>query len=142
MIIFDKHTQSIFANHCSSVSEADAEEYKLEVADVLAKNALKLSRKGSLVGVVVSTKNLKSTTIKVDRGRFFAKYNATITMTKKFMAHDENEICEIGDLVRIIPCRPMSKMKRHTVLDIIRKGDRLDIVLSKEDRKKDPNKFY
>ena len=142
MKTYDKRTQSIFAQNCSSVSEADAEEYKLEVADILAKNALKIARKGSLVGLVVSTKNLKSTTIKVDRDKYFAKYNATMTKTKKFMAHDENEICEVGDLVRIIPCRPMSKMKRHTVLDIIRKGDRLDIVLAKEDRKKDPNKFY
>lgn len=58
------------------------------------------------------------------------------------MAHDEDEVCEMGDLVRIVPCRPISKMKRHRLLDVIKKGDRLDIVLTKEDKAKDHNRFY
>lgn len=58
------------------------------------------------------------------------------------MAHDEHEVCGMGDLVRIVPCRPMSRKKRHKVLDIIRKGDRLDFVLTPEEKRRDPNKYY
>ena len=46
------------------------------------------------------------------------------------MAHDEEEKGKLGDLVRIIPCRPMSKRKKHKLKDIIRKGINLDDILS------------
>lgn len=104
--------------------------------------AVRKERRNCLVGIVVSDKNAKSISIKVDREKYFPKYDSFLKSTKKFMAHDEDEVCEMGDLVRIVPCRPMSKKKRHRVLDIIRKGDRLDIVLTKEERTRDPNRFY
>jgi small subunit ribosomal protein S17 len=120
----------------------DTKEYELEIRDVLKRAAIRKERRGCLVGIVVSDKNAKSISIKVDREKYFPKYDAILKRTKKFMAHDENEVCEMGDLVRVVPCRPMSKKKRHVVLDIIRKGNRLDIVLTKEERTRDPNKFY
>jgi small subunit ribosomal protein S17 len=109
---------------------------------VLKRAAIRKQRRGCLVGIVVSDLNAKSISIKVDREKYFPKYDAFLSRTKKFMAHDENEVCEMGDLVRVVPCRPMSKKKRHVVLDIIKKGNRLDIVLTKEERTRDPNKFY
>ena len=124
------------------VSAEDAAEYELEITDVLKRAEIRKDRRSCLVGIVVSDKNEKSVTIKVDREKYYPKYQVTLNRTKKFMAHDEDEVCEMGDLVRIVPCRPMSKMKRHTVLDVIRKADRLDIVLTKEDRLRDPNRFY
>ena len=39
------------------------------------------------------------------------------------MAHDENEVCNIGDYVRIIPCRPMSRKKRHKLFEILKKAN-------------------
>ena len=36
------------------------------------------------------------------------------------MAHDENETGNVGDIVRIVPCRPVSKKKRHALIDVIR----------------------
>ena len=45
-----------------------------------------------------------------------------MTVHKKVMAHDENESCTEGDLVRIVPCRPRSASKRHALIDVIRKA--------------------
>lgn len=118
------------------------EDYQSEISDVLRRFEIRKERRGCLVGTVVSHKNTKSITIKVDREKYFAKYDSFLHRTKKFMAHDENELCEMGDLVRVVPCRPISKMKRHKLLDIIKKGDRLDIVLTKEDKARDHNRFY
>ena len=118
------------------------EEYALEIADILRRKEVKKERNGSLVGIVVSDKNAKTISIKVDREKYFPKYDAILRRTKKFMAHDEYEICGMGDLVRIVPCRPMSRKKRHKVLDIIRKGDRLDFVLTPEEKRRDQNKYY
>jgi len=48
------------------------------------------------------------------------KYHKRIRKTKKFYAHDEEEICSEGDFVRIIPTRPLSKTKRFAVAEVIR----------------------
>ena len=83
-----------------------------------------------MVGVVVSDKNSKSVTVKVSHEKWFPKYNKAINYSKKFMAHDEEEKCEMGDLVRIVPCRPRSKSKRHEVIDIIKRAQKLDDIKS------------
>ena len=80
-----------------------------------------------MVGKVVSTKCAKSVTIAVQRRKFVSKYNAYKRYTKKVMAHDEEGLCNMGDIIRIIPCRPKSKKKRHTVIDILYKEPSLDI---------------
>ena len=126
----------------SGVSPEDTKEYELEIADILAKTAAKKERRQSLVGIVVSDLNEKTISIKVVREKYFPKYDSILKRTKKFMAHDEDEVCKIGDVVRIVPCRPISKKKRHKLLDILKVGDRLDIVLTKEEKKRDPNRFY
>jgi len=47
-------------------------------------------------------------------------YKRTYKQTKRFQAHDEENICQIGDLVRIEECRPLSKMKRWRLIEIIK----------------------
>ena len=104
-----------------------AVEYQKEIADIEKQYEERKKRRQSMIGVVVSDKCSKSVTIKVEREKYFPKYDKHVTRTRKFMAHDEEELCEMGDLIRIVPCRPMSKLKRHMVIDIIKKGQRLDL---------------
>ncbi|RYH10253.1 30S ribosomal protein S17 [archaeon] len=78
-------------------------------------------RRQALVGEVVSVKCSKSITVRVEYQKYFPKYDKHISRHNKFMAHDEQEQCKLGDVVRIVPCRPMSKRKRHALIDIIRR---------------------
>ena len=101
-------------------------EYKPEIDYVLKTAEEKKKRKQALVGIVTSTKCLKSITVQVYHETLISKYQKVVTRRRKVMAHDENKLCNEGDLVRIVPCRPMSKKKRHVIMDIIRKAQRLE----------------
>ncbi|MCS6822487.1 MAG: 30S ribosomal protein S17 [Microscillaceae bacterium] len=74
------------------------------------------------VGRVVSNKMQKSITVLVERKVKHPKYGKFITKTKKFMAHDENQECNIGDVVKIMECRPLSKLKRWRLVEILEKA--------------------
>ena len=63
-------------------------------------------------GVVVSDNMDKSIVVKVERKVKHPIYKKTINRSKKFVTHDENNECKIGDLVEIAECRPLSKRKR------------------------------
>ena len=63
-------------------------------------------------GVVVSNNMDKSIVVKVERKVKHPIYKKTIKRSKKFVTHDENNDCKIGDLVEIAECRPLSKRKR------------------------------
>jgi len=63
-------------------------------------------------GVVVSNNMDKSIVVKVERKIKHPIYKKTIKRSKKFVTHDENNECKIGDLVEIAECRPLSKRKR------------------------------
>jgi small subunit ribosomal protein S17 len=63
-------------------------------------------------GVVVSNNMDKSIVVKVERKVKHPIYKKTIKRSKKFVTHDENNECNIGDLVEIAECRPLSKRKR------------------------------
>ena len=78
--------------------------------------------KRSFVGVVTSDKMDKSivftiTTMKMDR--LYKKY---VTRTKKYMAHDEKNDAHIGDTVRIVECRPLSKNKCWRLAEIVERA--------------------
>jgi small subunit ribosomal protein S17 len=73
------------------------------------------------IGIVVSNKMQKSITIAVERKLRHAKYGKFIKMTKTFMAHDEKNECSIGDRVRIMETRPLSKNKRWRLIEVIEK---------------------
>ena len=69
-----------------------------------------------LRGIVVSDKADKTITVRVDRRVMQPLYKKYITRSKKYAAHDEDNRCKIGDVVRIRECRPLSKRKCWEVL--------------------------
>jgi small subunit ribosomal protein S17 len=74
------------------------------------------------VGVVTSTAMDKSIVVSVERKFKHAKYGKFIKNTKKFMAHDEKEDAGVGDTVRIMETRPLSKSKRWRLAEVIEKA--------------------
>jgi small subunit ribosomal protein S17 len=72
-------------------------------------------------GVVTSNKMDKSITISVERKLRHPMYGKFVKKSKKFMAHDETNQCSIGDKVRIMETRPLSKLKRWRLVEIIEK---------------------
>jgi small subunit ribosomal protein S17 len=73
-------------------------------------------------GVVVSNKADKTVVVKVERKFQHPLYSRTVKQTAKFMAHDETNSCQVGDVVRIVESRPLSKRKRWMVLEITQKA--------------------
>jgi small subunit ribosomal protein S17 len=80
------------------------------------------ANKKQIVGVVSSNKMDKSVTVSVERRLKHPMYGKYVKKTKKFMAHDEKNECNEGDLVRIIESRPLSKIKRWRLVEIIEKA--------------------
>jgi len=76
--------------------------------------------KGTLVGTVVSTKMQKTVNVAVDRYGIHPKYRKRVRYTRKFMAHDENEVASDGDLVLIVPSQRISKNKHFVLREILR----------------------
>jgi small subunit ribosomal protein S17 len=76
----------------------------------------------SRVGVVVSNKMTKTVVVKVERRVADAKYGKIVKRAEKYKAHDEDQACKIGDRVRIVETRPMSKDKRWRVAETLEKA--------------------
>lgn len=74
------------------------------------------------VGKVISNKMTKSITVAVERKVKHPKYGKFILRTTKLMAHDEKNDCAIGDVVKIMETRPLSKIKRWRLVEIIEKA--------------------
>lgn len=74
-------------------------------------------------GKVVSDRMDKTVVVAVTRLFQHPRYKKTIKKVTKFKAHDEDNRCRIGDTVKIIETRPLSKEKRWRVLEILEKGD-------------------
>ena len=70
-----------------------------------------------LTGTVVSNKMDKSVTVRVDRRGRHPIYKKFMTQSKKIAAHDAENSLEVGDVVRIRECRPISKSKRFEVIE-------------------------
>lgn len=77
----------------------------------------------SRIGVVVSNKMTKTVVVKVERRVSDPKYGKIVTRAEKYKAHDENQACQIGDRVRIVETRPLSKDKRWRVAETIEKAE-------------------
>jgi len=73
----------------------------------------KESKQTSLIGRVVSAKNDKTITVLVETHKKHPLYGKRVKYSKKYTAHDENNIAKEGDTVRIISTRPLSKTKRY-----------------------------
>ncbi len=74
------------------------------------------------IGIVVSNKMQKTIVVQIDNRYPHPIYSKTMVKTKKYLAHDELEQCNIGDQVLIRECRPLSKRKRWNLIEIISKS--------------------
>ncbi len=84
--------------------------------------------KNEKVGEVVSTKMQKTIIVQVTRRVSHPLYKRIVTQRKKFYAHDEENTARIGDVVRIVECRPMSKLKRWRLGEVIRRSALASVV--------------
>ena len=82
----------------------------------------KKQHKNEKVGEVVSTKMTKTIVVAVSRRVPHPLYKRIVTKRKKFYAHDEDSTARTGDIVRIIECRPLSKLKRWRLGEVVRKA--------------------
>ncbi|KAI8073270.1 30S ribosomal protein S17 [Gongronella butleri] len=76
----------------------------------------------NFVGMVVGNAMQKTVKVKVVREKLHPVVLKTIKSHKNYLAHDENQLCSLGDVVRIEACRPLSKHKSFTVAEIVRSG--------------------
>jgi small subunit ribosomal protein S17 len=74
------------------------------------------------IGVVTSSKMNKSIVVTVETKVMHPKYGKFVKHSKKFMAHDEKEECGLGDTVKIMETRPLSKLKRWRLVEVIEKA--------------------
>ena len=79
-------------------------------------------RRNEKVGHVVSTKMQKTIVVEVEMRKAHPKSKRTVRLTKKFYAHDEENTARVGDMVRIRETRPMSKLKRWQLQEILRRS--------------------
>lgn len=82
----------------------------------------RINRRKVLVGVVTSTKMQKTITVNVETKTRHPLYKKLVIRHKKYHAHDEQEIANIGDKVEIIETRPLSKTKKFRLNKIIEKA--------------------
>jgi small subunit ribosomal protein S17 len=83
---------------------------------------VKKPSKKTRIGVVSSNKMEKSITVLVERRLRHPIYGKYVKKSKKFMAHDEKNDCNIGDTVKIMESRPLSAKKRWRLVEVIQKA--------------------
>ena len=98
--------------------------------DAKAPAAKSEANKNEKVGSVVSAKMAKTIVVEVLRRVPHPAYKRIIGKRKKFYAHDEQGLAKLGDVVRIVECRPLSKLKRWELKEIIRKAVQVTTDLS------------
>ena len=79
-------------------------------------------RRKVLQGVIVSDKMEKTAVVLVDRTTQHPLYKKTLRRSKKYKIHDEENSCQIGDHVKLIECKPISKDKCWRLLEVVRKA--------------------
>jgi small subunit ribosomal protein S17 len=86
------------------------------------------SNRKRLVGNVVSDKMDKTVVVSVERKVRHLRYGKVVQRVKKYKAHDEQNACRIGDMVRIVESRPMSREKRWVVEQIVKRaGEQMEV---------------
>ena len=83
--------------------------------------------KNEKIGQVVSTKMQKTIVVEVSRRVPHPLYKRIIGKRKKFYAHDEGGSAKTGDVVRIVECRPLSKLKRWKLAEVIRRAAQVGV---------------
>ena len=95
------------------------------MANETAASAVQRGARQELVGVVTSNKMQKTIVVKVTRAAQHPLYHRVVRSGKKYYAHDESGEARIGDTVRIVSTRPLSKLKRWRLKDVIQRSTRV-----------------
>jgi small subunit ribosomal protein S17 len=81
-----------------------------------------------LVGIVTSAKMEKTIVVKVTRATQHPLYQRVVRSGKKYYAHDENREARVGDTVRIVSTRPLSKLKRWRLKEVVARSTRVRVA--------------
>ena len=81
-----------------------------------------MKERKELIGIVVSDKADKTITVKVETYKKHPLYGKRVKYSKKYAAHDEKNIAKVGDTVRLLSTRPLSKTKRYELVEILTKS--------------------
>ena len=81
-----------------------------------------MKERHELVGVVVSSTNDKTISVKVETYKKHPKYGKRVKYSKKYAVHDETNKAKVGDTVRIVETRPLSKTKYFRLVEIVEKA--------------------
>ena len=93
-----------------------------DTTNTAAAAAPQVSRRNEKVGIVVSTKMQKTIVVEIEIRKAHPKYKRVMKSNKKFYAHDELNSARVGDVVRIREARPLSKLKRWSLEEIVRRS--------------------
>ncbi len=91
------------------------------------------NRRNEKVGIVVSTKMQKTIVVEIEMRKAHPKYKRVMKSNKKFYAHDEQNSARLGDVVRIREARPLSKLKRWSLEEIVRRSSLSEPAPTKSD---------
>ena len=91
--------------------------------------------KNEKIGQVVSTRMQKTIVVEVSRRVPHALYKRIVAKRKKFYAHDADGSAQMGDMVRIVECRPLSKLKRWQLAEVIRRAAQVAVAPKELDTK-------
>jgi small subunit ribosomal protein S17 len=92
------------------------------MAEIVNKTALDRTARKTRQGLVVSDKMDKTVVVAIERRVAHPVYGKMVTRTKRLKAHDEQNSAKVGDTVRIVETRPMSKDKRWRLLEIVERA--------------------
>ena len=93
-----------------------------QTAQTTGTQKVQKSHRQQKVGTVVSNKMNKTIVVAVESLKKHRIYKRTYKQTKRFQAHDEENTCQVGDIVRIEETRPLSKMKHWRFVEIVKRG--------------------
>ncbi len=92
-----------------------------------------VGRRNEKIGIVVSTKMQKTIVVEIEMRKAHPKYKRVMKSNKKFYAHDEQNSARMGDVVRIREMRPLSKLKRWSLEEIVRRSSLSEPAPTKAD---------
>ncbi len=101
----------------------------------MAVTAENKSRRNTKIGMVVSTRMAKTIVVEVTRQKSHPLYRRVISRSKKFYAHDEQNTAHVGDYVLIEETRPLSKLKRWRLKEVLRRSALAPEVVAEEPQK-------
>lgn len=91
-----------------------------------------MGRRKEFTGSVISDKMQKTVIVRIMRLARHSKYSKIVRRYNKYKAHDEKGVAKLGDTVRIVETRPLSKDKRFRVVEVVKKAELSEPVLEKE----------